>query len=46
MITEEQGKGSIINKSPLENIERIAPNIYTLDIRGCFSFKPDYRPLI
>ena len=34
MITEEQGKGAITYKSPLENVERITPNIYNVDIRG------------
>lgn len=26
--------GTIISKSPLKNIERIAPNIYNVDIGG------------
>ena len=29
-------QGSIFTKSPLKNIERIAPNIYNLDIGGYF----------
>ena len=34
MITEEQGKGAITSKSPLENVERITPNIYNVDVGG------------
>lgn len=34
MITEEQGKGAITNKSPLENIVKITLNIYNVDIGG------------
>ncbi len=37
MITEEQGKGAIINKSPLKIIVKIAPNIYNIDIGGYFN---------
>ena len=34
MITEEQGKGAIINKSPLKNVVKITPNIYNIDTGG------------
>ena len=37
MITEEQGKGAIIHKSPLKIIVKIAPNIYNVDIGGYFN---------
>ncbi len=37
MITEEQGKGAIINKSPLKIIVKIAPNIYNIDIGSYFN---------
>ena len=38
--------GSIIIKSPLENIERITPNIYNVDIGGYLYVYTIYSPLI
>ena len=46
--------GGISPKSPLENIERIAPNIYNVDVGGYlflygindFSYSPFFRYLL